>query len=154
MASQWTDKDLQLEEYTSLGGQCLSMHPIAAKWTGIRESDNVMKFVFDKGLVISPVDPMDFAQDLPVILERYFHIKVITKARNAPSVVSQQTIGCLIAEPYHQEAFFRNFGQKSSDSMTLELAKSFNCSNKQDPTVVIRRNPSSRFDHRDYFDVN
>ena len=61
-------------------------------------------------------------------------------------------MGHLIAEPYHQEAFFRNFGRQSSDLMTLELTKSFSGNNQEFP-ITIRRNQSSRFKQRDYFDV-
>lgn len=149
LASPWTEKDPPLEEYVSSGGKCLSLHPIATKWLGTIESD-VVKYVVDKGLVISPLDKLDFAQTLPVLLEKYFDIKSAIIPQGPPTE-TQQMIGCLIAEPYHQEAFFRNFGQQSAD-FSIQLTKSFS-STSQDPIVIIRRNLSSKFNRWDYFDV-
>lgn len=154
LASRWSDNDLHdpLEEYIKKGGQCLSLHPFSPKWLNGTQVNGVTKYVSDQGLLVSPVDKLDFAEVLPHILELHFHIKTQVRSQQEARVESQQMIGHLIAEPYHQEAFFRNFGRQSPDMMTVELTKSFS-TNKQELPINIRRNQSSRFNQRDYFDV-
>ncbi|XP_046437557.1 biotin--protein ligase-like isoform X1 [Daphnia pulex] len=154
LASRWSDNDLHdpLEEYIKKGGQCLSLHPFSPKWLNGTQVNGVTKYVSDQGLLVSPVDKLDFAQVLPHILELHFHIKTQVKSQQEARIESQQMVGHLIAEPYHQEAFFRNFGRQSPDMMTVELTKSFS-TNKQEPPINIRRNQSSRFNQRDYFDM-
>ncbi len=155
LASLSTYDDLHdpLEEYINKGGQCLSLHPFAPKWMNGTQVNGVVKYVSEQGLLVSPVDKLDFAEVLPHILELHFHIKTQIKSQGVRHLIeSQQIVGHLIAEPYHQEAFFRNFGRQSSDLMTLELTKSFSGNNQELP-ITIRRDQSSKFKQRDYFDV-
>ena len=154
LASRWTDTDLHdpLEEYIKKGGQCLCLHPFAPKWMNGTQVNGVTKYASEQGLLVSPVDNLDFAKVLPHILELHFHIKTQVQSHSGPRIESQQTVGHLIAEPYHQEAFFRNFGRQSSDMMNLEITKSLSGNNQELP-ITIRRNQTSRFCQRDYFDV-
>lgn len=142
-----------LQSYLKNGGWCLSLHPVAPNWLEGTKENDVMKYVADEGLLISPVGNLDLTQVLPPILERYFHIKPAIHFQ-APPVESQQRTGFLVAEPFHQEAFFRNFGKQSADSMTLELtSKSFTINNQQEQSITIRRSIIPRFNSHDYFDV-
>lgn len=157
LACQWPGNDLHMEQslqsYLTNGGRCLSLHPVAPNWLQGTKDNNFMKYVTDEGMLISPIDNVDFAQVLSPILERYFHIKPIIRFQ-APVVESQQCTGYLIAEPYHQEAFFRNFGKQSEDSMTLQLTtKSFTKNSQQEQPITIHRSIITRFSSRDYFDV-
>lgn len=155
LASQWADSDLRipLEEYLTNGGQCLSLHPLSPKWLVGSQLHGVVKYVSDQGMLISLVEKLDFAEALPPILEQHFRIKSRVSSRTEPKNDPQQTIGHLVAEPYHQEAFFRNFGQQSSDMMTLSVTKSFSV-NSQEQLILVRRNLNSRLNQRDYFDVS
>lgn len=155
LASEWPNDDLRipLEEYLAKGGQCLSLHPFYPKWLTGSQLQGFVKYASDQGMLISPVENLDFAEALPPILEQYFRLKSRVSNPEGPPNESQQIVGHLIAEPYHQEAFFRNFGRQSADMMTLEIKKSFSVNSQQQP-VIVRRNISSRFNHRDYFDVS
>lgn len=154
LASEWPNDDLRipLEEYLAKGGQCLSLHPFYPKWLTGSQLQGFVKYASDQGMLISPVEKLDFAEALPPILEQYFRLKSRVSNPEGPPNESQQIVGHLIAEPYHQEAFFRNFGRQSADMMTLEIKKSFSVNSQQQP-VIVRRNISSRFNHRDYFDT-
>lgn len=155
LASQWPGKDLEqsLQSYLTNGGRCLSLYPVVPNWLKGTKENDVVKYVSDKGLLISPVDNVDFAQILPPILEQYFQIKPVIHFQK-PLVESQQTTGYLIAEPYHQEAFFRNFGKQSADSMTLQLTtKSFTKNSQQEQSIKIHTSIIPKFNSRDYFNV-
>lgn len=157
MACPWTSQNSSLEQclrlYISNGGQCLSLHPFAPDWLEGTKENGIVKYYSENGVLISPLDKLDSAQALPAVLERYFHIKPIIYSELPSSEAIKQTAGHLIAEHFHQEAFFRNFGQQSADIITLQLTKSFNVTNQQDPLMTIRRSISSRFNNRDYFNV-
>lgn len=148
LASPWTD-DLSgsLRQYLTAGGQCLSLHPVAANWFANdeeREGD-VRKLRIGSGLLVSPLADEILVSGLATILQRDFQLRL---ASGRPVQDTSPSVGHVIAEPFHEEAFFQNLKRPPSEDLTFHLNES-----KDDP-VLVRRVPTTHgFDAKEYFGV-
>lgn len=143
-----------LQSFVSNGGRCLSLHPLMPEWMNIvNQESGIVKHVTENGgIFVSAVDKLDEPSALSSVLKCHFEIR--SDVQN-PKILSNdpQTVynGYIIAQPFHQEAFFRNIRQPPAELTTIELVKSLHSNSSTN--LKIHRNAHPRFNQHNYFDV-